>query len=85
MTTTNPVPATKAAFLAEYEKQLAINHEWAKDPAKLASTMEKVLTTITTDHLAPWHHSGPTVIEIWKRMGFKGRPTLRGLRALPAA
>jgi hypothetical protein len=84
MTTTNPVPATKAAFLAEYEKQLAINHEWTKDPAKLASTMEKVLTTITTDK-APWHHSGPSVIGVWKRMGFKGRPTLRGLRALPAA
>jgi hypothetical protein len=83
-TTTNPVPATKAAFLGEYEKQLAINHEWARDPARLASGMEQVRITITTDK-APWHHSGPTVIEIWKRMGFKGRPTLKGLRALPAA
>jgi len=80
----NPVPATKAAFLAEYEKRIALNQEWARDAGRLERAMEKVRATITTDR-APWMASGPTLIEVWKRMGFKGRPTLKALRALPDA
>lgn len=84
MTTTHPVPATKAAFLAEYETRLAMTYEWAQDEDRLKTAMEQVRTTINTDK-APWFHKGPTTIGVWKRMGFKGQPTLKALRALPDA
>lgn len=72
---------TKIAFLAAYRADLLQRYEWARDAAKLHRFFESVEQTINGGP-ATWNFSGESVTAAWKAIGGKGKPTLKGLRAL---
>lgn len=73
---------TRNAFLALYRAELVARHPWAQDAAKLDKFMSSCAETINTAR-ATWNHDGDAVTAAWRSIGGKGRPTLKGLRALP--
>jgi hypothetical protein len=73
---------TKSGFLMEYERGIVCAYDWARDGAKLARFMDSVRRTITTS-AKTWNHDSDVATAIWRAHGFKGKPTLKGLRALP--
>lgn len=75
---------TRAAFLTAYRADLWVRYVWAQDTAKLDRFMASVTRTISTT-ANTWHcdASSASLIAAWRRIGGKGKPTLRGLRALP--
>ena len=72
---------TKTQFLAAYETALR-SCPWTADGAKLDRFMSSVRATL--DGANTWNHDGDCCTAAWRAIGGKGKPTLRGLRALPA-
>jgi hypothetical protein len=74
---------TRAAYLAAARARIAAHWQWARDqPEKLDSfmgqleeTMKGARNFVAIDSLA--------LTEAWREIGGKGRPTYKGLRALP--
>lgn len=72
----------KQTFLTNYRAELVARYLWAQDSAKLDKFMASCETTITSG-AATWNHDGDAVTAAWRSVGGKGKPTLKGLRALP--
>lgn len=72
---------TKLAFLTAYRAQMVAQYEWAKDGGKLDSFMHSVMSTIYSPKCT-WVWDGPSTKAAWQAIGGKGKPTLKGLRAL---
>jgi hypothetical protein len=73
---------TKTAFLQAYRSELEVRYDWAGDNTKLDRFMSSVETTITTT-TSTWNYDGDAVTSAWRKIGCKGKPTLKALRALP--
>lgn len=73
----------RQSFMSTYRNELIARYPWAQDEAKLEKFMNSCATTISTLS-ATWNHDGDAVIAAWRAIGGKGKPTLKGLRALPA-
>jgi hypothetical protein len=74
----------KAAFLAALRAELVARNAWAvQNPAKLESFMASTETTLNTDRNTVTIDSD-SFKAAWKTIGGKGKPTYKGLRALPA-
>lgn len=74
--------ASKQLFCAYYGEELRARYEWAKDLKRFVRFGESVARTID-GHDTSWNHRGEAVDAAWKRLGGKGHPTLKALRALP--
>lgn len=72
---------TKEKFLTNYRDEIMSRYEWAYDVDKLDRFMASVRRTITTQ-AKTWNHDGDAVMAAWRSVGGKGKPTLKGLRAL---
>ena len=46
--------------------------------------MAGVEASLQPDTPCVWNYHTDTVAKLWKAAGLKGKPTLKGLRALPA-
>ena len=75
---------TKEGFALRHLAHVRDNYAWANDPdpTKLNRFMANVVATIRSEG-ATWDFTGPLVAKTWKDLGFAGKPTLKGLRALP--
>lgn len=73
---------TKARFLADYRAALIANCDWALEPARLERFMQSVERTVRTN-CAPWNHNSEIAMRVMRAYGFKGKLTLKALRALP--
>ncbi len=73
------VPPTKQQCLEIMKRELS-KHPWAQDKDRLARAMEHVEKTLNGSRIC--FLTGSWVIA-WKEMGFKGKPTYKGLHALP--
>jgi hypothetical protein len=73
---------TKKEFIAAYREYVSGNYPWAVNETKLDRFMRSVTETLTTDN-TPWAWDGPSSKAVWKRLGGKGKLTLKGLRELP--
>lgn len=78
---------TRKEFLKAYRETLQEAHlvyHWVKDIEKLDRFMMVCEKTIANEpHDRTWNHDGPAVVLAWKKIGGKGKPTLKALRALP--
>lgn len=78
--------ATKHDFLTLLRGELIARYGetgWARDADRLDSAMNKMAETISgTRNLMAI--DGESVVAAWRGMGLKGKPTFKGLRALPA-
>lgn len=74
--------ATKENFYAEYRVELVNRYAWAQEAGRLDRFMTSVRTTLETSE-APWNHEGEAVTAVWRKIGGKGKPTRKALRALP--
>ena len=72
---------TKTEFLAKYRAALIADFEWARDPVRLDRFMQSVEGTIRLNHNT-WNHNSNVAERLWRAAGFKGKATLKGLRAL---
>ena len=73
---------SKNDFLAAYRNELIARYTWASDSARLDRFMESVRITIMTA-ATTWNHEGDAEVAAWLTVpGKKGKPTLKGLRAL---
>ena len=72
--------ATKQQFLTILERELS-RYEWAKDPARLAKAMEEAAKTINGNKTCLI--DGISWNTAWKECGMKGKPTFKGLCAMP--
>ena len=73
---------TYAKFIAAYRAYAVAHYAWTADTAKLEEFMAAVTETLAAGKCT-WAWDGPGTKEVWKAIGCKGRPTLKGLRALP--
>lgn len=74
----------KQNFYSAYRESLVRAYLWAQDDAKLERFMGSVKGTMEGG-AKTWNHDGESVIEAWRSIGGKGKPTLKALRALPEA
>lgn len=76
---------TKERFAVEYEKRLkASGYGWVENADKLARFMAALRNTIRgTSRYGAWAHDGPITAATWRHLGLPGKPSLKGLRALP--
>lgn len=72
----------RKAFLAAYRADLWVRYVWAQDTAKLDRFMASAERTISTK-ATTWNHDSESVRAAWRRIGGKGKPSLKALRALP--
>jgi hypothetical protein len=70
---------TKQQFLAVLQREL-LKHDWARDDARFAKAMEEVRKTLNGQHNCMLSESW---VKAWKEIGMKGKPTYKGLHALP--
>lgn len=83
-----PTTATRAAFLAEYERCIlatygpGTSYPWAADDAKRARFMGTVREALTVRRPL-WDWNAPCVRQTWKTIGAVGRVTFQGLCNLP--
>jgi hypothetical protein len=73
---------TKSQFLTDYRAALIARCDWALDPARLERFMQSVERTVRTES-APWNHHSDIALSVLRAVGFKGKLTLKALRALP--
>lgn len=73
---------TKTQFLNDYRASLLATMAWAGEESRLDKFMASVERTIRTEAKL-WNHDSPLADKLWRKAGFKGRVTLKGLRALP--
>ena len=73
---------TKTQFLNNYRESLLAEMPWAQDATRLDRFMQSVERTIKTT-ASTWNHDSAIATRLWRTAGFKGKPTLNGLRALP--
>src|SRR5205085_285001 len=82
MTDTITTPnASKQQFLAALESELA-KHEWTKDPERWAHGKAAILATLNGSRSCALSESWAAA---WKAIGMKGKPTYKGIHALPEA
>jgi hypothetical protein len=74
-------PATKQGFIDAYRARLLATYTWTSNAAKFERYMASVQETLNGAN--GWNHRGEAVTAAWRDIGFKGQPTLKGLRALP--
>lgn len=72
----------RKTFLATYRAELLASYDWSKDPAKLDRYMASVEATVSGE-AKTWNASGPSLDSAWRKIGGKGKPTLKALRAMP--
>lgn len=72
---------TRQAFLKAYRADLWARYVWAQDSERLDRFMASVERTISTK-ATTWNHDGESITAAWRRIGGKGKPTLKGLRDL---
>jgi hypothetical protein len=73
--------ATKERFLSILQRELS-KHEWAKDAERLKRAMEYAAKTL--DGHKTCVIDSESWKTAWKEIGMKGKPTYKGLHALPA-
>lgn len=73
---------TQTAFLEALRVELMARYDWTKDAAKLARFMSSAEHTIAGNDWT-WNHDGEAATAAWRTIGGKGKPTMKGLRALP--
>ena len=73
---------TRTAFVWAYAERLVAQYPWAQEPDRLARFLDGVQCTL--QGASTWNHDGPVVLAAWRAIGGKGRPSLKGLRGLPA-
>lgn len=73
---------TKQQFLDDYRAGLIATFAWAREPERMARFMQSVANTIRLNHNT-WNHNSDVASIVWRKAGFKGKATLKGLRALP--
>jgi hypothetical protein len=73
---------TKAKFLADYRAALIARCDWALEPARLERFMQSVERTVRTQGNT-WNHDSDIATQVLRAVGFKGKLTLKALRALP--
>jgi len=73
---------TKTELLAAYRADLLERYAWAVNINNLDRMVSSAERTIRTT-AATWHHNGISMSAAWRRLGGKGRPTLKAMRALP--
>lgn len=71
---------TRANFLEAYRAELLARYPWALDAHRLSKYMDSV--TATLNGAATWNNSGEALEAAWKKIGGKGKPTYKALRAL---
>jgi len=69
----------KQDFLAAYEAELG-RYPWSSDKTKLGRFLAGVRETL--EGASTWAHEGEAVTAAWQKIGGKGKPTLKALRAL---
>jgi hypothetical protein len=72
--------ATKQQYLIILQRELS-KYYWAKDPDRLARTMEYAAQTLNGGKTC--RIDGESWKAAWKEIGMKGKPTYKGLHALP--
>ena len=73
---------TKAGFLAAYRAALLEAYPWAKDAERLEKFMDAARADLAgAAACVDW--TGAAVLQVWRAIGGKGRPTRKALRALP--
>lgn len=72
---------TKQAFLDAYRAELLARYPWAQDEAKLGRFMSSVYATLRGS-INHWNNDGEAVVAAWRKIGGKGKPTYKALRAL---
>lgn len=72
---------TKSMFFLEYDRALRNMYDWTQNETKMNKFMLSCHNTIHGT-INSWNHDGDAVKAAWKIIGMKGRPTLKGLRAL---
>lgn len=73
---------TKTKLLNEYRAVLPGMFPWARDEDKLTRFVASAERTIRTS-AATWNHDSPAIAAAWRKLGGKGKPTLKAMRALP--
>jgi hypothetical protein len=72
--------ATKQQFLSILRRELS-KYDWAKDAARLDNAMEHAAQTLGGRRTCMI--DGDSWKTAWKEIGMKGKPTYKGLHALP--
>lgn len=74
---------SKQQFMGTYRSMLmdTPEYEWAHDADRLERFMSSVRNTLFTQ-ANTWNIDSPVVGRAWKKIGLKGRPSYKGLRAL---
>lgn len=72
---------TKAKFIEAYREALLSEYDWAHDAAKLEKFLGGVSRTINEQGME-WNKDGSCVLAAWRKIGGKGKPTYKELRAL---
>lgn len=73
---------TKTQFLEKYRAALVAQCAWARDRVRLERFMDSVEVTLRTEG-NPWNHHSEIAKNVLRALGFKGKPTLKAMRALP--
>lgn len=71
--------SNKQQFLAVLMRELS-KYEWAKDETRFAKVTEEVKKTLNGQRNCTLGKSWEVA---WKEIGMKGKPTYKGLHALP--
>jgi hypothetical protein len=72
---------TKKKFLEAVSRNLIECHDWARDPARHAKFMASVIETVNGAKTCSI--DGPAFQRAWREVGGKGKPTFKGIHALP--
>ncbi len=73
---------SKVTFIAAYRKELEARYGWAHDLNRIQTFLHSVSNTLKGDGDNTWNFHGEAVTAAWKRIGGKGVPSLKSLRAL---
>lgn len=71
----------KKAFLAAYRQYIYETYEWAMATDALDAFMVRVSDTL--NGRTSWNWKVPGAKAAWEKIGGKGQPSLKDLRALP--
>lgn len=75
---------SRTKFLDVLRVELVAKHDWAKNnPVKVDHWINLTRATMETSR-NEINIDGPAFLAAWRAVGGRGRPTFKGLRALPA-